>query len=137
MKYQMLFLIVLMLVHPSCSSEHSDQARQQVAAGPTLSLGMSHASALEIIRECGGRDITSNLALMGPNGEQPPSGLYWSFEQYDSVIEIGAEEGKVVVIDFWTGADFSESKEHQARSRKSLKSLTFEKQSKTVKTQVL
>src|ERR1044072_8770141 len=137
MKYQLLFLTVLMLVHPSCSFEHSDQARQQTAAGPTLSLGMSHASALEIIRECGGQDITSHLAIMGPNGEQPPSGLYWSFEQYDSVIEIGAEEGKDVVIDFWTGADFSESKQRRGPTRKSLKSWTFEKQSKTVKTQVL
>jgi hypothetical protein len=136
MKYQMLFLIVLLLVHPNCTSERSDQS-QQTADASTLSLGMSHASALEIIRECGGQDITWNLAIMGPNGERPPSGLYWSFEQYDSVIEIGSEEGKVVVIDFWTGADFSESKEHRAQSRKSLKSLTFEKQSKTVKTQVL
>ena len=136
MKYQMLFLLVLMLVHSNCSSEHSDQS-QQTADASTLSLGMSHASALEIIRECGGQDITSNLALMGPNGERPPSGLYWSFEQYNSVIEIGADEGKVIAIDFWTGADFSKSKEHRAQSRKSLKSLTFEKQSKTVKTQVL
>jgi len=98
---------------------------------------MSHESALEIIRECGGRDITSQLQLLGLNGESPSSGLYWSVEQYNSVIEIGARDGKVVAIDFWTGADFSENKDHRSKSRRSLKSLTFEKQSKTVKTQLL
>ena len=74
---------------------------------------------------------------MRPDGKPVPDGLYWSFEQYNSVIEIGVENGKVVGIDFWTGADFSESKVHQVESRKSLRSLTFEKQSKTVKTQLL
>src|SRR4030095_8898920 len=62
MKYHVILLIVLILVHPSCSSERSNQSRQQTAhqaedGRPTLNLGMSHSAALEIIRECGGQDI--------------------------------------------------------------------------------
>ena len=137
MKYQALFLLVLMLVHPNCSSQRPDQVGQQTAAGPTLTLEMSHESALEIIRECGGEDITSRSALMRRDGKPVPDGLYWSLEQYNSVIGLGVDNGKVVAIDFWTFPDFSESKDHRSRSMKSLKSLTFEKQSKTVKTQLL
>jgi hypothetical protein len=141
MKYHVSFLIILMLVHPSCSPERSDQSRQQTArqaeGGPTLSLGMSHKAALEIIRECGGQDITSRLAVVGPHGEWPLSGLFWALEQYNSVLEIAAEDGKVVSIGHWTVADFSESKSHRVESRRSLKSLTFDKQARTLKTQVL
>jgi hypothetical protein len=141
MKYHLSFLIVLMLVHPGCSSERSDQSPQQAAHqaedGSTLSLGMSHKAALELIRECGGEDITSKLALQGPHGERPSSGLFWDLEQYNSVLEIAAEDGRVVGIGYWTVADFSESKSHRLKSRRSLKSLTFEKQAKTLKTQVL
>lgn len=75
MKYRVSFLIVLMLVHTNCSPERSDLSRQQTAHhtedGATLSLGMTHESALEIIREYGGQDITSKLAVVGPNGEWP------------------------------------------------------------------
>lgn len=134
MKYQALILLVLMLVHPNCSSQRSDQHRPD---GPTLSLGMSGESAMEIIRECGGEDITSRLQLMSRDGGEVPDGLYWSFEQYNSVMAFGVEDGKVSVIEYWSFADFDESKDHRAKSMKRLKSLTFEKQSKTVKTQLL
>ena len=138
MKYQVSFLIVLMLVHPSCSPERSDQSRQQTVRqaedGPTLSLGMSHKAALEIIRKCGGQDITSRMAVVGPDGESPLGGLFWDLEQYNSVLEIVAEDGKVVWIGYWTVADFSESKSHRIKTRRSLKSLTFDKQARTLKT---
>ena len=141
MKYQVSFLIVLMLVHPGCSSQRLDQPPQQAAHqaedDPILTLGMSHKLALEIIKECGGQDITSKLAVIGPQGEWPLSGLFWSLEQYNSVLEIVAEDGNVVGIGYWTVADFSESKSHRVESRRSLKSLTFEKQARTLKTQVL
>ena len=92
MKYHVAFLIVLMLVHLSCSPQRSDQSRQQITQhaedGGTLSLGMSHKAALELIRECGGQDITSNMAMVGPNGERPLNGLFWSLEHYNSVLEI-------------------------------------------------
>ena len=141
MKYQLLFLIILMLVHLSCSREHSDQSAKHVAPqaenGTTLSLGMSHQTALEIIRECGGQDITSRLAVVGPNNEWPLSDLYWNLEQYDAILKINAADGKLVEISYWTGADFSKNKTHREESRKSLKSLTFEKQSKTLRTEAL
>jgi hypothetical protein len=141
MKYHVSFLIVLMLAHTSCSPERSDQSRQQTAHqtanGQTLSLGMSHESALEIIRECGGQDITSNLAVVGPHGEWPLSGVFWSLEQYNSVLEIAAEDGKIVQIGYWTVADFSKNKKHRAKSETSLKSLTFDTQTKTLRTQRL
>lgn len=141
MKYYVSFLIFLMLVLLSCSSERSDKPPQQIAPKaanePTLSVGMSYELALQIIRECGGEDVTGRQAVVGPNGEWPLTGLYWSFEQYDSVIAIGAEDGKLVGISYWTGADFSVSKVHRVKSRKDLKSLTFEKQTRTVKTELL
>jgi hypothetical protein len=137
MKYQFVFLIVLILAHPNCSSQRSDQFRQQTEPGPTLSLGMSHESALEIIRECGGQDITSHQAVVGPGGEWPLSGIFWNLEQYNSVLEISVKDQHVVAIGYWTLADFSESKSHRVESRKSLKSLTCEKQAKTVKIQLL
>jgi hypothetical protein len=141
MKYHLSLVIVLILVHLNCSPQRLDQSRQQTAHqtedGSTLSLGMSHKAALEIIRECGGEDITSKLALQGPHGEGPSSGLFWYLEQYNSVLEIAAENGNVVGIGYWTVVDFSESKIHRLKSRRSLKSLTFEKQSRTLKTQVL
>ena len=117
MKYHGSFLIVLMLVHFSCSPKRLDQSRQQAANqtenGPTISLGMSHQLALEIIRECGGQDITSKLAVVGPHDEWPLSGLFWSLEQYNSVLEIAAKDGNVIGIGYWTVADFSESKNHR------------------------
>ena len=139
MKYKLSLLIVLMLVHLSCSPERSGQPHQQhqVEDGSTLSLGMRHELALEIIRECGGRDITAKLAVVGSNGEWPLSSLYWSLEQYDSVVEIDAEDGNVVEIGYWRIADFSESKIHRFESRRNLKTLTFEKQTKTLSMQML
>jgi hypothetical protein len=137
MKYKLSFLIVLMLVHLTCSSERADQRRQQIEDGSTLSLGMRHELALGIIRECGGQDITSKLAVVGPNGEWPLSSLYWSLEEYDSVVEIVAEDGKVVSISYWRVADFSKNKEHRFESTKNLKTLTFEKQTKTVSMRIL
>ena len=141
MKYQLSFLIVLMLVHLSCSSKRADQPHQPTAAqteqGATLSLGMRHELAMQIIRECGGQDITSKLAVVGPNGEWPLSNLYWSLEEYDSVVEIAAEHGNVVEINYWTGADFSKSKIHRYESTRKLKTLTFDKQTKTLSMRVL
>ena len=141
MKYHLSFLIVLMLIHLSCSLERSDQSRQEAAPqnvnGPTLSLGMSHELALEIIRECGGQDITSELAIVSLTGEGPLSGLVWHLEPYNSVISIGAQNGNLAGIDYWTIEDFSVSKIHRVESKRSLKSLTFEKQTRTVKIQVL
>ena len=141
MKYHVAFLIVLMLAHLSCSPQLSDQSRQQPTLhaedGVTLSLRMSHKAALEIIRECGGQDITSNMAIAGPHSERPSSGLFWNLEQYNSVLEIAAEDEQVVGIGYWTVADFSESKNHRVESRQSLKSLTFEKQAGRLKIQVL
>ena len=129
MKYHATLLIVLILVHTNCSPKQSDQSRL------TLSLGMNQESALEIIRECGGQDITSNLAMIGPGGERPSSGLFWNLEEYKLVLEIAAENGNVVEIGYWALADFSKSKEYRSKSRKSLKSLMFEKQTRTVKIQ--
>jgi hypothetical protein len=139
MKYKLSFLIVLMLVDLSCSPERSGQPNQQhrIDDGSTLSLGMRHELALEIIRECGGQDITAKLAVVGPNGEWPLSSLYWSLEEYDSVVEIVAENGNVIGISYWRVADFSESKIHRFESRRDLKSLTFEKQTKTLSMRML
>jgi len=136
MKYRVSFLVVLMLVHLSCSSKRANQPRQLQAAqteqGATLSLGMRHELALEIIRECGGQDITSKLAVVGPNGEWPLSNLYWRLEDYNSVVEINAKDGNVVAIGYWRVGDFFENKIRRIESRVNLKTLTFDKQTKTL-----
>lgn len=140
-EHRVAFLFVLMLVHGACSPGESNQSNQQTTHraedGDTISLGMRHKAALEIIRECGGQDITSNMAVVGPNGEWPLSGLFWNLEEYNSVLEIAAEDGHVVLIRYWTVADFSESKIHRLESKLSLKSLTFEKRARKLKIQSL
>jgi hypothetical protein len=137
MKHHLPFLIVLMLALASCSSDRFRQQSAQSAKDRTLILGISHQEALEIVRECGGQDITANIAVVGPHGEWPLTGLFWNFEQYDAVLKIAANDGTVVEIGYWTGADFSESKIHRVRNRKNLKSVTFEEQARTLKIQVL
>lgn len=141
MKYLVAFLIVLMLIDANCSRQLSNQSSglnvHQIETDPSLSLGMSHELALEIIRDCGGQDITSRMAIQGPQGESPSSNLYWSLKQYDSVLEIAAVDGKVSGIGYWTADDFSENKVHRLESRRSVKSLKFEKLSRTLKTQDL
>jgi len=129
MKYTALLFGFLMIVLTSCSYEHAAPARDL-----TLHLGMSREAAEATIKECGGHDVTQNLAIMGRNGEPPPSGWYWDLEAYGSVVAISsADDGKLAQIVYWTGADFSESKLHREESKKYLKSLTFDPQSKTVK----
>lgn len=141
MKYRVSVLIVLILVSVSCSQNRLDQSHQQTAHqtedGKTITLGMSHKAALEIIQQYGGQDITSKLAVVGPNHEWPLSGLYWSLEQYDSVLQISAEDGNVVHIGYWTIADFSKNKIHRSETMRSLKSLTFKQQPGKLEIQVL
>ena len=133
MKYEVLFLIFLLLVHTNCSpNQSSKQSASQTEDKPTIRLGMSHQSVLETIRACGGQDITHNLAIQGPKGERPDDGLYWDLAQYNAVLEIGAKDGLVSGIGFWTGADFSKRKEHRGESRKSVESVKFEKETKTL-----
>ena len=115
----------------------SDQSAKQTATDSTISVGMSHERALEIIRECGGEDVTSAQAIMGPDGSRPLSGLFWNLGPYNAVLEIGEEHGNLTQIYYWTADEYSMSKLHRVESRKSLKSLTFEKQTRTVKTQEL
>ena len=135
MKYHVSFLIVLMLVQLSCSTHSSpQQSAQQIDDGPTLSLGMSHEAALRIIQECGGLDVTSYQSVVGPNGEWPLHGIYWNLEQYNAVVAIGARDGNVVGIIYWTIADFDESKLHREKSKRDLKSLTFNQRDKTLVT---
>ena len=115
----------------------SDQSFKQTADDSTIRLGMSHERALTIIRECGGEDITSTQAIIGPDGHAPLSDIFWNLEPYNAVLEIGEENGKVTTIYYWTADDYGVSKLHRVESRKSLGSLTFEKQTKTVKTELL
>ena len=115
----------------------SDQSSKQTANDATISVGMSHERALEIIRECGGEDVTSSQAIMQPDGSRPLSGLVWSLGPYNGVLEIGEENGNLSQIYYWTANDYSVSKLHRVESRKSLKSLTFEKLTRTLKTQEL
>ena len=134
MKYG-LPLFVLLLVLSGCSVEPASEVRLQDDSS-TIFLDMKREVAEGIIRKCGGKDITANLAVVGPKGEWPLSGLFWDLDGYDSVLEISEEDGKVNGIGYWTAADFAKSKEHRAATRKSLKSVTFNEPNKTVKVEV-
>ncbi len=137
MKYGLSFFALSVLVVSSCSigsRRPSDATFNDDSL--TIFLGMKREVAEGIIRKCGGQDITANLAVVGPEGEWPLSGLFWDLGGYDSVLEISAEDGKVNGIGYWTAADFAKSKEHRAASRKSLKSVTLNGPNQTVKVEV-
>jgi hypothetical protein len=93
-----------------------------------ITVGMSHAEAVAIIKKHSGRDITSGLALGG--GAHP--GLYWWFRDYDAVIELPSRGGKVEHITYWTKKDFGDSKDHRAKTEQSITTLKLDTKTRGV-----
>lgn len=93
-----------------------------------FSVGMSHAEASAIIKKHSGKDITSGLAL-GGSGQ---AGLYWSFGDYDAVVELPSRDGKISSITYWTKKNFGESKNHRAETAQRVTTLKLDTKTKSV-----
>ena len=95
-----------------------------------IEVGMECTNTITLIKKCGGTDITQVQEVIGPKGEWPLSGIYWSLSDYDLVIALGCTGGKIDQLSYWNGSDFNESKLHRAKSEKRISSLTLNTQTK-------
>lgn len=97
-----------------------------------IAVGMGRDDAVALIKKHSGKDITPGLEVVGPKGEHPLAGIYWAFQDYDAIITLGAKDGKVTTVTFWTKKDFWESKSHRAKTEQSITALKFDTKKKEV-----
>jgi hypothetical protein len=97
-----------------------------------IAVGMNRDEAVTIIQKHGGRDITSGLAVVGPKGEYPLSGIYWEFRDLEAVITLAGKDGKVTAMTFWTKKDFAESKSHRAKTEQNIRALRIDTRTRAV-----
>jgi len=97
-----------------------------------IAVGMNRDTAVALVQEHGGTDITSRLEVMGPKGEWLLTGIYWAFQGYDAIITLTAKNGKVTSMTFWAKKDFDESKLHRAKTEQSITALKIDTKTKTV-----
>jgi hypothetical protein len=97
-----------------------------------ISVGMKRDEAVSLIQKYGGHDITPGLEIVGPNGEHPLHGYYWSFRDYDAIIELSPRDGKIERITYWTKKDFGESKMHRDKTEQSVTTLKLDTKTKGV-----
>jgi hypothetical protein len=93
-----------------------------------ITVGMNHTEAVALIKKHNGKDITSGMAL----GSGAPSGLYWSFRDYDAIIELPSRDGKVDRITYWTKKDFGASKNHRAKTEQRITTLSLDTKTRGV-----
>lgn len=103
-----------------------------VAEQVRIAVGMGRDEAIASITKHGGRDMTPELAVIGPKGEWGLKGIYWAFRDYDAVIAWSANDGKVAGLSFWKKKDFGESKSHRAESEQAINALTIDTNSREV-----
>ena len=97
-----------------------------------LAVGMSRDDTVALIKMHSGTDITSGLEVVGPKGEYPLTGIYWEFQDYDTIITLTTKEGKVMAMTFWTKKDFGESKSHRAKTEQSITALKIDTKTREV-----
>ena len=102
------------------------------AAEVRLAVGMNRDEVVATIKKHSGTDITSNLAVVGPKGEHPLTGIYWAFGDYDAIITVTAKDGKVAAMTFWTKKDFDESKSHRSQTEQSITALKIDTKTREV-----
>jgi hypothetical protein len=95
-------------------------------------VGQSRDDAVALIKKHGGTDITPGLAVVGPKGEHPLTGIYWEFRDYDAIITLAAKDGKVTAMTFWTKRDFGESKSHRAKTEQPITALRLDTKTRGV-----
>ncbi|RBP46490.1 hypothetical protein DES53_102881 [Roseimicrobium gellanilyticum] len=114
---QFLLSIFLMTV---VSSLHAADTVARIA------VGMDHKESIALLKKHSAEDITPGLAIVGPNGEHPLHGLVWALRDYDAIIELAEQNGKITTLTYWTKKDFGTSKDHRARTEQNVKSLTLD-----------
>jgi hypothetical protein len=97
-----------------------------------IAAGMNAADAKAQIRKAGGTDITGNQAIVGPKGEWPLKEIYWTFGDFDAVIELSQKGEKIASLCYWTKKDFSDSLTRREDSRQPAKSITLDTEKKSV-----
>ena len=96
-----------------------------LAADSRVEVGMSRDEAISIIKMHGGNDITPGLAVVGPNGEHPLHGFYWSLDGYKAVVVVDGKE-KVEALTYWTAKEFGTSKAHRSKTAKRITAFTID-----------
>ena len=91
----------------------------------TLSVGASPATTKEVLKKIAAVDITPGLEIVGSNGEWPLHGLCWSAPDYKVIFELSKP------LCYWTDADFDVSKSYREKSRRYVRSITFDTEKKT------
>ncbi len=97
-----------------------------------FTVGMSRDDAVALIKKHSGKDITPGLAVVGPKGEHPLTGIYWEFQDLDAIITVTAKDGKVTAMTFWSKKDFGESKSHRAKTEQSITALKIDTEKREV-----
>jgi hypothetical protein len=88
-----------------------------------IAVGQSSDAAVSAIKQNSGRDITPGLAIVGPKGEHPLTGICWAFEDYDAIIQLSVRDGTVVHMAYWTKKDFGENLSHRAKTEQNITAL--------------
>lgn len=98
-----------------------------------IAVGMSRDEAVALIQKHSATDITPGLDLevVGGKGERP-TGIYWAFKDYDAVITLAAQDGKVTAMTYWTRKDFDENKSHRAATEQAIAALKIDTAVKAV-----
>jgi|GEM_PF-2050298 len=97
-----------------------------------IAVGMSRDETVALLKQHSATDITPGLAVVGPKGEHPLTGIYWEFKDYDAIITLTAKEGKVTAMTYWTKKDFGESKSHRAKTNLSITTLKIDTKKRKV-----
>jgi hypothetical protein len=98
-----------------------------------VAVGQSRDEVVGTIKKHGATDITPGMAIVGPKGEHPLTGIYWEFRDYDVIIELTAKNGKVVRMLFWTKKNFGKSRSHRAKTEQSISTLKLDTKTRGVR----
>ena len=91
------------------------------AAEYQISLQMPETDAKAALKILG-KDITSGMEIT----KTTETGLYWSFKEYQTYLELRYTGGKVSHITYWEAKDFEKNKSHRADSELSVSRVTFD-----------
>jgi len=98
-----------------------------------IAVGMTRDDLLAAIKMCNGEDIGRGLAIVGPGGEWPVTGVFWSFDEYDTILAVATEDGKVSHLTYWTSRGFGTSKTHRVESERTSNALTLDTATKATR----
>lgn len=97
-----------------------------------IAVGMGYDEAVRLIKGHSGKDITSGLEVVGPNGEWPLQGILWEFRDFDAILTLSGKSGKVAWMSFWSKADFWENKVHRLKTERRISAITLDIKTKKV-----